>query len=198
MRLSFAAFASTKLPSTDRCWPCTNPTSTHWRTICSNNCSNSFDSWNRPCRFFENVMRDLLIEAQAGEPAPRQMHAQFVHQFAFAGDAVQITNQHNAQQEFGIDRGATRLAVAGSKALTHKLKTDVLVDQPQQMVLGNLIFQTEIVEQRFRAVVLPHHDQQASDDRNQTQHGRMLSSNMLLLNLILLIDVTFSTPTPVL
>src|SRR2546423_15380849 len=65
------------------------------------------------------------------------------------------------------------------------------------MVLGNLIFQTEVVEQRFTAVVLPHHDQQASDDRNQTEHGRMLSSNMLLLNLILLIDVTFSTPTPV-
>src|SRR5438445_9700184 len=63
------------------------------------------------------------------------------------------------------------------------------------MVLGNLIFQTEVVEQRFTAVVLPHHDQQASDDRNQTEHGRMLSSNMLLRNLILLIDVTFSTPT---
>jgi hypothetical protein len=44
---------------------------------------------------------------------------------------------------------------------------------------------------------LPHHDQQASDDRNQTEHGRMLSSNMLLLNVILLIDLTFSTPTPV-
>ena len=44
--------------------------------------------------------------------------------------------------------------------------------------------------------MLPHHDQQASDDRNQTEHGWMLSSNMLLLNLILLIDVTFSTPTP--
>jgi hypothetical protein len=43
---------------------------------------------------------------------------------------------------------------------------------------------------------LPHHDQQASDDQNQTKHGQMLSSNMLLLNLILLIDVTFSTPTP--
>src|SRR5439155_21987897 len=65
------------------------------------------------------------------------------------------------------------------------------------MVLENLIFQTEVVEQRFTAVVLPHHDQQASDDRNQTEHGRMLSSNMLLRNLILLIDVTFSTPTPV-
>jgi hypothetical protein len=43
---------------------------------------------------------------------------------------------------------------------------------------------------------LSHHDQQASDDQNQTEHGQMLSSNMLLLNLILLIDVTFSTPTP--
>ena len=45
--------------------------------------------------------------------------------------------------------------------------------------------------------MLPHHNQQASDDQNQTEHGRMLPSNMLLLNLIQLIDVTFSTPTPV-
>jgi hypothetical protein len=37
---------------------------------------------------------------------------------------------------------------------------------------------------------------QASDDRNQTEQGRMLPFNMLLLNLILQIDVTFSTPTP--
>ena len=43
--------------------------------------------------------------------------------------------------------------------------------------------------------MLPHHDQQASDDENQTEHKRMLSSNMLPLILILLIDVTFSTPT---
>jgi hypothetical protein len=63
--------------------------------------------------------------------------------------------------------------------------------------LRNLIFQAEEIEQSFRAVVLPHHDQQASDDQNPTEHERMLFSNMLLLNLILLIDVTFSTPTPV-
>jgi hypothetical protein len=30
------------------------------------------------------------------------------------------------------------------------------------MVLGNLIFQAEVVEQRFRAVVLPHHDLQGA------------------------------------
>jgi hypothetical protein len=32
--------------------------------------------------------------------------------------------------------------------------------------------------------VLPHHDQQTSDDQNQTEHVRMLSSNTLLPNLI--------------
>jgi hypothetical protein len=40
-----------------------------------------------------------------------------------------------------------------------------------------------------------HHDQHPSDNQNQTQHGQMPSSNTPLLNLILLIDVTFSTPT---
>src|SRR6266404_4741142 len=66
------------------------------------------------------------------------------------------------------------------------------------MSLGNLIFQAEVVEQGFRAVVLPHHDQQASDDRNQTEHRQLLSSSMLLLSLNPQITVTFSTPTPVL
>jgi len=28
-------------------------------------------------------------------------------------------------------------------------KGDVLVDQPQQMILGNLIFERDVVEQRF-------------------------------------------------
>ncbi len=47
----------------------------------------------------------------------------------------------------------------------------MLIDEPQQVRLGNLIFQAEVVEQRFGAVVLPHHDQQASGDENPTEHG---------------------------
>ena len=39
-------------------------------------------------------MRDLLIETQTGEPAPRQVHAQLLNQLPFAGDAVQIADQH--------------------------------------------------------------------------------------------------------
>ena len=43
------------------------------------------------------MMRNLLIEAQTGEPAPGQMHAQLLHQLALAGDAVQVANQQYAQ-----------------------------------------------------------------------------------------------------
>src|ERR1700688_1415265 len=141
-------------------------------------------------------MRNLLIEPQSREPAPRQVHAQFLHQLPFAGDAIQVADQQNAQQQFGINRRPAGIAVTRFQLLPHKGKADVLFDQPQQMSLRNLIFQAEVIEQSFGGVVLPHHDQQSSDDENQTEHGRMSSSNMLLLNLILLIDVTFSTPTP--
>src|SRR3984893_9431116 len=140
-------------------------------------------------------MWDLLIETQTGEPPPRQVHAQFLHQLPFGGDAVQIADQQDAQQKLGINGRTAGIAVTRLQLLPHKGKADVLFDQPQQMSLRNLIFQPEVIEQRFGAVVLSHHDQQASDDENPTEHGRMLFSNMLLLNLILLIDVTFSTPT---
>jgi hypothetical protein len=57
------------------------------------------------------VMRYLLIEAQSGKPAPCQMHAQLLDQFALAGDAVQIADQEDAQQKLGIDGRAARIAV---------------------------------------------------------------------------------------
>jgi len=53
--------------------------------------------------------------------------------------------------------------------LPYKLEADVLGDQPQEMGFRNLVFQAEIVEQRFRAVVLPHHDQQPSDRRKSSE-----------------------------
>jgi len=77
------------------------------------------------------------------------MHAQFFHQLAFASDAVQITEQQNTQQQLGIDRQSSGLAVDVLQLLAHKLKTDVLLDQPREMSFGNLIFQTEIIEKRF-------------------------------------------------
>ena len=51
------------------------------------------------------MMGNLLIEAESGQPAPGQMHLQLLDQLALAGDAVEIADQQNAQQEFRIDQG---------------------------------------------------------------------------------------------
>jgi hypothetical protein len=51
------------------------------------------------------------------------------------------------------------------------LQTVCLSISRRRVGFRNLIFQTEVVEQRFGAVVLPHHDQQPSDDQNPTEHG---------------------------
>ena len=48
-------------------------------------------------------MRNLLIESQPGEPAPGQMHAQFLDQFTLTGNAIQVADQQDAQQKLWID-----------------------------------------------------------------------------------------------
>jgi len=86
------------------------------------------------------------------------MHAQFLDQLALTGDAVQITDQQDAQQKLWINRRTPRLAVAVLQLFAHEGEADVLFDQPQQMILRNLIFQAEVVKQCFRTSLLPHHD----------------------------------------
>jgi len=73
----------------------------------------------------------------------------------------------------------------------------VLIDEPQQMRLGNLIFQAEVVEQCFGTGVLSHHDQQPSENGDYEKHGK--ESSPLYYHAFVaihpLIAVTFSTPT---
>jgi len=91
------------------------------------------------------MMRNLLIETQSSKPAPCQMHAQFLDQFALTGDAKEIADQENAQHKLRINRWSARLAVAFLQLLSHEGKADVLFDEPQQVGFRNLIFQTEVV-----------------------------------------------------
>src|SRR5271154_6532776 len=87
------------------------------------------------------------------------------------GDAVQVANQQDAQQKFGIDGRSPRVAVAVLQPLADKGEADVLIDEPQQVVLRNVFVQFEVIEHRFGTGVLPHHDQQASADEDYAAHG---------------------------
>jgi hypothetical protein len=57
--------------------------------------------------------------------------------------------------------------VGGSAALKKaSTSADIFI-----IATGAAKVQSEVIEQRFGAVVLPHHDQQSSDDENPTEHG---------------------------
>ena len=106
------------------------------------------------------VVRNLLIEAQPGKPAISQVHPNLLDQAALTGNAVQVSDQQNAQEHFGIDRRPTRVAVARLQGLAYKREIDVPIDKSQQVIFGNVIFEPEVVEQRLRTSVLTHHDEQ--------------------------------------
>src|ERR1019366_4487765 len=52
------------------------------------------------------------------------------------------------------------------------IETDMAVHQTQEVVFRDVIFQTEVVKQGFGTGVLPHHDQQASENGDPAQHAQ--------------------------
>jgi hypothetical protein len=56
------------------------------------------------------------------------MHAQFLNELALTADAVQITDQQNAQQELRIDGWTPSFAIAVLKSLAHETEVDVLIN----------------------------------------------------------------------
>jgi hypothetical protein len=74
------------------------------------------------------VMRNFLIEARPGKPAPGQMHTQLLDQLAFTRDAVQVADQQDAQEEFRIDRRSAGLAVGIFQFFAYDVEADVSID----------------------------------------------------------------------
>src|ERR1700733_8413102 len=65
------------------------------------------------------------------------------------------------------------------------------------MILRNLIFNPEIVEQRLRAGMMSHHEQQASERGIQQQHHVLwLAYNGIVVQETSINSGTFSTDTP--
>jgi hypothetical protein len=66
----------------------------------------------------------FLIKTKACEPTPWQMHAKFVNELALAAYAVQITDQHNTQQQLRINRRTASIAIAVLQPLANEAEVD--------------------------------------------------------------------------
>ena len=60
---------------------------------------------------------------------------------ALTRDAVHVSDQENAEQHFGANRRPTRMTIARLQRLAHEGEVDVAINEPQQMIFGNVIFQ---------------------------------------------------------
>ena len=83
------------------------------------------------------------------------MHTSSI-QTPFAADAVEIADQQQSQWNFRIDRGSARGLQKVLQLFPYESEIDVAVDYSQQMIGGDLLFQTEILEQRLSPALLTH------------------------------------------
>ena len=88
-------------------------------------------------------------------------------------ESVSRAGLKDAASRFRVDRRPSRIAVGVLQPGSYKFKVDVAIDQAQQMIFRNLIFQAEVIEQRFSAGLVPHHEQQASKWNGENQHREL-------------------------
>ena len=87
------ALASIKLPSTERCSPCTRPAATPRDTTSYYLLKEMLKQIRSGKTTFlilreGGVVRNLVVETKSGEPAPCQMHMRFFDELALACNPI--------------------------------------------------------------------------------------------------------------
>ena len=108
-------------------------------------------------------MRNLVVEVELAEPPIRQMQLDFLAEPALRADAVAVADDEHPDHQLGIDRRTADVAVVGLQLLVQvgERHRHEHVDPAQQMVLGNAIFEPELVEQPALIPPLPPHHRPA-------------------------------------
>src|SRR5215831_18132083 len=107
------------------------------------------------------MVRHLVVEIEATEPAIGKVKLHFLAQPALRTDAVAVADNQHPDHELGIDRRPANLAVEGPQLLaklSHYLRHH-RIDAANKMVPRNTTFEVEQIEQLALIDVLPtHHD----------------------------------------
>src|SRR5260370_25509776 len=96
------------------------------------------------------VVRHFLIKLKPSEPSIREVHPHLFHQAPLAGDAVQVSDQQNSEEQLRIDRRPAGVAIKLADLIPHKTEIDMRIDEPEQVTCRDVLLQTEVVKQRLR------------------------------------------------
>jgi len=104
------------------------------------------------------VLGYRALQAQAAEPAIRQVQVHLLAQPPLRSDTEAVTDDQHPDHQFGIDRGTPGVAVIRREVLPQVAQIKDAVDASQQMVGGNVGLETEGVKQLLlRRPLLSHH-----------------------------------------
>jgi len=104
------------------------------------------------------VIGDAVTQIEATKPAIGQVQMHLLAEPPLRPDAEAIAHQQHADQQFGIDGRATRVAVESGEMCPDAAQVDEPVDGSEQVILGDMILKRELVEQRrLRYLPWSHH-----------------------------------------
>ena len=98
------------------------------------------------------VVRHGIGQVEPAEPAMGEVQRDFLAQPPLRADAAHIADEQHADHQLGINRGPADRAVVGLQLPANARQLNKAIDRAQKVILRDVIFEAEAVEQRS----LPH------------------------------------------
>ena len=93
------------------------------------------------------MIRHLVLQTQAAEPAVGQVQMHFLTQAPLRADAETVAHDQHANHQLRVDRRAARVAVERGEVFAQVAEIQKSIDPAQQMIARNMIVEIEGVEQ---------------------------------------------------
>jgi hypothetical protein len=153
------ASATIRLASTAKPWPPTRPAAMHLSTTCSNTRRKISLSRKRSLRARENAewSGDLVLDAQAAEPAVGKVHLDLATQLPLRADRKHVTDNEHPDHEHRIERGPADRGIVRRQLRVHPRQIQNRIDLAHAMIGRNNVIEMELIEQLAVIALLPPH-----------------------------------------
>src|SRR6202023_3705723 len=103
------------------------------------------------------VTRNLVLEAQAAEPAVRQIHLHLAAQQPLGSDSEDIADDEHPDHEHQVNRRAPDRRIVGRELGTNPVKIQDASNVADKMIVRNNLLKPERVEQLTLVPIEPPH-----------------------------------------
>ena len=103
------------------------------------------------------MVRNLAVQTQTAEPPTGEVEVDLLAEAALGPNAHRVSDDQHPDHQLRSHRGTADGAVKRLQFRANTLQIEELVDPSKQVVIGDMIVQTEIAEQLRRRHLRSHH-----------------------------------------